>query len=154
MNLVQQLVKAVGLLVAATLLLVITLAVALVHYAPELGSTDQATTKILPPTYSVAPEETIPKEISEPLALRGKVLFENYCTQCHTVTHEVVIGPGLLGILERRPEAWLVSWIRNSTKVVQSGDPYAVKLFNKYSQAPMPSFPLTDAEIKAILRYL
>lgn len=86
---------------------------------------------------------------------KGKTLFSNYCQQCHAVTKEVVLGPGLSGILQRRDEAWLLPWIKNSQKVIQSGDKYAVDLYNKYNQAQMPSFEnLSDDDVKGILAYV
>ena len=87
---------------------------------------------------------------------KGKGLFTNNCAQCHAVTEEVVVGPGLKGVKARTPgEAWLINWIRNSQAVVASGDPYAVQVYNKYNKIPMSNFPnLTDEDIKAILAYV
>lgn len=86
----------------------------------------------------------------------GKQLFDGNCAQCHAVTEEIVVGPGLKGVTSRAPgEAWLVKWIRNSQAVVASGDPYAVQVYNKFQKIPMSSFTnLTDADIKAILSYV
>src|SRR4028118_2225148 len=85
---------------------------------------------------------------------QGKTLFNNNCTTCHAVSDEVVVGPGLKGINERRPEQWLISWIRNSQKVIATGDKYAVDLFNQYNKAPMPAFDFSDVEIRNILAYI
>jgi cytochrome c2 len=89
-------------------------------------------------------------------AEKGKVLFTNNCAQCHAVTEEVVVGPGLKGIQQRAPgKDWLHKWIRNSSAVIASGDPYAVQVFNKYQKIQMSSFPnLTDADIDGILTYI
>lgn len=88
--------------------------------------------------------------------VRGKQLFDGNCAQCHAVTEEIVVGPGLKGVTSRSPgEAWLVKWIRNSQAVVASGDPYAVQVYNKFQKIPMSSFTnLTDVDIKAILSYV
>jgi mono/diheme cytochrome c family protein len=89
------------------------------------------------------------------LVEKGKELFNNNCQSCHAVTDEVVVGPGLKGIDQRRNEAWLGKWIRNSTAVIASGDSYAVALFNKFGKTPMTSFPsLSDDDIKGILAYV
>ena len=45
----------------------------------------------------------------------GEKLYNANCTQCHAI-NEVVIGPALKGIEERRERPWLLSWIRNSQK--------------------------------------
>jgi mono/diheme cytochrome c family protein len=94
-------------------------------------------------------------QITDPIAKAGESLFKNNCASCHAPTTEVVVGPGLAGITQRRPEAWLISWIKNSQKVIQSGDKYAVELFNKYNKTPMPAYEnFSDDDIKSILRYV
>lgn len=83
----------------------------------------------------------------------GDALFKGNCAQCHAV-NDVVVGPALAGLHKRRPVSWLIPWIKNSSKVVASGDEYAVKLFNQYQKQQMPSFALSDQEIRQILAYL
>ena len=83
----------------------------------------------------------------------GNALFKGNCAQCHAV-NEVVVGPALAGITKRRPVAWLIPWVKNSGRVVASGDEYAGALFTKYQRQQMPSFVLSDPEIKAILCYI
>ncbi len=85
----------------------------------------------------------------------GKTLFNNNCATCHAVTNEVVVGPGLKGINERRQLDWLINWIRNPQKVIESGDKYAVDLYNKFNKQIMPGFgDLTDQQIQSILAYV
>jgi mono/diheme cytochrome c family protein len=83
----------------------------------------------------------------------GKAIFEANCQSCHKIDADLV-GPALKGVHERRDEAWLIKWIRNSQAVVKSGDQYAVDLFNKWNQVQMTSFDLSDDEIKAVLAYI
>ena len=46
-------------------------------------------------------------------------------------------------------------WVHNSAKVIQSGDPYAVSLFNEFNKTQMTPFPqLSDKDIDAILDYV
>jgi len=87
-------------------------------------------------------------------AAAGKTLFNNNCQQCHSAGADVIVGPGLKGILERRTIEWLIPWVKNSQKVIASGDSYAVALYNKYNKAQMQSFALSDAEIKNIFAYV
>ena len=84
----------------------------------------------------------------------GKALFENNCTQCHAVTDEVVVGPGLKGVHARRPLPWLLKWVKNSTLLIQSGDAYANEVYNKYGKTQMQSFDFKDDEIISILAYI
>jgi mono/diheme cytochrome c family protein len=83
----------------------------------------------------------------------GDALFKGNCAQCHAV-NDVVVGPALAGVRKRRPEKWLLAWVKNSSKMVASGDEYAVQLFNQYQKQQMPSFQLSDNEIRQILLYV
>ncbi len=87
----------------------------------------------------------------------GEKLFKNNCAQCHKVTDQKLVGPGLKGVAERVPkpaEAWLIKWIKNSQSLVKAGDAYAVKIFEEYNKSVMPSQAVTDDEIKSILAYI
>jgi len=83
----------------------------------------------------------------------GEALFTSNCKQCHQV-HKKVIGPALAGATDRLEVSWLIPWIKNSQKVIASGDAYAVKLYEEYGKAQMQSFNLADAEIMSILAYI
>ena len=83
----------------------------------------------------------------------GDALFKGNCAQCHAV-NEQVVGPALGGIAKRRPISWILPWIKNSSKVVASGDDYAVALYNKFNKQQMPSFALSDKEITSIVSYI
>lgn len=85
----------------------------------------------------------------------GKQLFEKNCTVCHHIGQGKLVGPDLLDVTDRRENAWLVKFIRNSQEVIQSGDPIAVKLFEENKKSVMPSFTqFSDAEINSIIDYL
>jgi mono/diheme cytochrome c family protein len=83
----------------------------------------------------------------------GDALFKGNCAQCHAVD-DVVVGPALAGISQRRPLPWIISWVRNSSKVVASGDEYGVKIFNQYQKQQMPSFSLSEQEVEQIMKYI
>ena len=84
----------------------------------------------------------------------GDALFKNNCAQCHAVKDKVV-GPALGGISKRRPITWIIPWVHNSSKVIASGDEYAVKLYNDNGKQQMPAFPqLADNDIKSIIAWV
>src|SRR6478735_3620718 len=87
------------------------------------------------------------------LASAGDALFKNNCASCHALD-EVVVGPALRGVDKRHSEAWIINWVRNSSKMVQSGDKEAVKIFNEFQKQQMPSFAFSDDEINSILAYV
>lgn len=82
-----------------------------------------------------------------------KQLFQ-VCAACHTIGKGKLIGPDLVGVTERLDRAWLIRFIRNSQEVIQSGDPYAVKLFEEYNKIPMPPVDYTDEQINILLDYI
>ena len=84
----------------------------------------------------------------------GDGLFKNNCAQCHAVNDKVV-GPALAGIGKRRSIGWLIPWVKNSSKVIASGDEYAVKIFEDNGKQQMPAFPqLSDREITSIISWV
>lgn len=83
----------------------------------------------------------------------GETLFKQNCTVCHAVNDRVV-GPALRDIHVRRPLPWIISFVRNSQKVIQSGDEYAVKLYEEYNKTQMTSFDFSDDEITSVVAYL
>jgi mono/diheme cytochrome c family protein len=84
----------------------------------------------------------------------GEQLFNTNCKTCHRVSQRL-IGPPLAGVYERAPSIdWIKNFVRNSSAVIASGDPYAVNLYNEYNKVMMTSFPLKDEEIMNILGYI
>lgn len=89
----------------------------------------------------------------EEAILSGATLFRNNCAVCHTV-HQQMVGPALANVYERHSKEWLVAFIINSQRVIQSGDEYAVNLYNQYNQTLMPSFDFSEGEVLNILAYI
>jgi mono/diheme cytochrome c family protein len=88
-------------------------------------------------------------------AAEGETLFKNNCAACHNTSDEVLVGPGLKGIGERRPMEWIVKWVHNPQAVIASGDKYANDLYNKFNKAAMTPYPnFTDDQIKNIVAYV
>lgn len=85
----------------------------------------------------------------------GKQLFDTNCKTCHRVDSRL-IGPPLGGVYERAPSIeWIQNFVRNSSAVIASGDPYAVNLFNEYNKVLMTSFSsLKNEDILNILGYV
>ena len=83
----------------------------------------------------------------------GEKLFKANCTQCHAVDR-VVIGPALGDVADRLERDYLYRWIKNSQAVIQSGDEYAVALYEEYNKTAMPAYPFSDEEVESILSYI
>ena len=71
--------------------------------------------------------------------VEGKQIFENNCKTCHAIGEKVVV-PDLKDVHKRRDEAWIKSFISNSSKMVADGDKQAVEVFEANNKIPMPSF--------------
>ena len=84
----------------------------------------------------------------------GESLFNNNCKVCHNIDGRL-IGPALANIYDRRDLPWIYAFVQNSQKVINSGDEYAVNLYNEYNQVAMTSFDtFTDDEVLSIVAYI
>jgi mono/diheme cytochrome c family protein len=97
------------------------------------------------------------QEISkDPAAINaGQALFNANCKACHRVQQKLV-GPALAGVYDRTPSIdWIKSFVKNSSAVIASGEPYAVKLYNEYNKTQMTAFSsFKDEDIMNILAYI
>jgi cytochrome c2 len=92
-------------------------------------------------------------DLNQELVAAGETLFKNNCQVCHEI-HEAKVGPALANITDRRPIEWIKSFILNSQRVIQSGDEYAVNLYNEYNQTLMTSFDFSDDELNSVIEYI
>ncbi len=84
----------------------------------------------------------------------GEGIFNANCTQCHAV-HEKIVGPALKNVWQRWPSVEaLTTFIKYPQKVIDSGDPYAQKLYKEYKQY-MPNHDfLSDEEVQGLIGYI
>ncbi len=101
-------------------------------------------------TYAVNPEVSD----SEDAIQAGQALFNANCKACHKLDQRYT-GPALRGVTERRELDWVMRFISNSQKVVESGDATAVALYKEYNNIVMPSMEfLSSDEIMNLLSYI
>src|SRR5688500_8520655 len=91
---------------------------------------------------------------TDPAAIAaGENIFNQNCIACHTMDQDG-IGPALGGITKEVTAEWLKNFIKDPKKVIESGDPRAKKLFERY-KSMMPSFAYyKEDEIDGIVAYL
>jgi mono/diheme cytochrome c family protein/uncharacterized Tic20 family protein len=86
---------------------------------------------------------------------KGQSLFNANCKTCHSVQNRLV-GPALKDVYNRDPSIdWVFEFVKNSQKLIQSGDKYATDLYAEYNQTEMTAFSdFTNEEILDILAYV
>ncbi len=57
--------------------------------------------------------------------------FRQYCISCHTIGGGRLNGPDLKDVTKRQERAWLVNFMMDPRGVIDSGDPYARKIFEE-----------------------
>lgn len=92
-------------------------------------------------------------------AAKGYDLFQQNCTACHKIDG-VMVGPEMRNVVDRVKEEggvgreWLHAWIKDNNALRESGDEYAIKVFEDFNKMPMLAFPaLSDQDIDDILVY-
>lgn len=65
--------------------------------------------------------------------------FRQNCMSCHTIGGGRLTGPDLKDVSQRRDRAWLAQFISNPQAAINSGDPYALKLFQEARNVIMPA---------------
>lgn len=124
------------------------LALSLGIYLAACGSTTETKTEVKEETKKEEPR------LSE-LALKGEQIYQTNCMQCHLMSKDALIGPGMVGVTKRVPSKdWAKKFIKNSQEVIKSGDKYAVALFEKHNKAIMTSFNFSDEEFESLWKYL
>ena len=85
---------------------------------------------------------------------RGKQLFNTHCAACHKMDKKLV-GPALNTIVDRQGKEWTKEWIYNNNALRESGDEYAIQIWEEYNKAAMPGYQfLKDEELDDIVEYL
>jgi mono/diheme cytochrome c family protein len=83
----------------------------------------------------------------------GEKLFQQ-CIACHTVGQGKRLGPDLLDVSKKRDLTWVKNFIKSSQSMIKSGDPEAMAVFEEFNKLVMIDYPLPDADIEAIIKYI
>ncbi len=78
--------------------------------------------------------------------------FRQNCLSCHTIGGGRLNGPDLKDVTQRKDRAWLARFMANPKAVIDSGDPYALKILEESRNVPMPTLPgLTPERLENLL---
>lgn len=81
--------------------------------------------------------------------------FENTCAACHTIGGGKLVGPDLKGLTKRRSKEWIIKFVSDPDKMVQSGDPVTLKLVKQFDGTVMPEIPdITAERIEALIKFI
>src|SRR3990170_6339604 len=84
----------------------------------------------------------------------GQQMFQKSCAACHSIGGGRLVGPDLKGVNDKRPEDWLLKYIKSSQTLVKSGDKTATALFEQFNKIPMPDQALSDDQIRKVLAHI
>lgn len=73
--------------------------------------------------------------------------FKQNCSSCHWIGGGRLIGPDLKNVSQRQERDWLVRFIVDPKAMLDSGDPYAAKLFAEAKNVPMLQIPGMTAKL-------
>ncbi len=93
--------------------------------------------------------------LASPSAARGQEavsFFRQNCVNCHTIGGGRLTGPDLKDVSQRKDRAWLAQYLQNPKGMIDSGDPYAVKLQQEARGVVMPTVAgMTKARAEMLL---
>lgn len=81
--------------------------------------------------------------------------YRQSCASCHTIGGGKLVGPDLKDVTKRKDRPWLLNFVQNPKAVLDSGDPYAMKLKEEAGGAVMVPVagmtPQRAAELLALI---
>src|SRR6266496_6369477 len=78
--------------------------------------------------------------------------FKQNCTSCHTIGGGRLTGPDLKDVTTRKDRAWFVQFLQSPKSMIDSGDPYGVKLQQEARGIVMPNIAgMSPQQAQALL---
>lgn len=91
-------------------------------------------------------------KLDDKLIAAGKSIYELKCSACHKLTGEKLVGPGWLGVTERRKPEWIMNFVTNTDEMIDK-DPKA-KAMLEICMVRMPNQHLSDEDARNILEFM
>jgi mono/diheme cytochrome c family protein len=82
----------------------------------------------------------------------ASAFFKQNCTSCHTIGGGRLTGPDLKDLTARKDRAWFVQFLQSPKSMIESGDPYALKLQQEARGVVMPNIAgMNQQQAQALL---
>ena len=94
----------------------------------------------------------LPELIDQSMVAKGKEMFKSKCAACHKEKRKF-IGPGMMGLLERRSPEWALNMMLNTAEMLAK-DPIAKGLLKEFNGVPMNDQGLDEQQAKELLEYI
>jgi len=82
----------------------------------------------------------------------GQKIYDLKCLPCHRLTGEKIVGPGWMGVTDRRTPEWVMNFLTNVDEMLNK-DP-ASQAMLEMCLMRMPSQNLKDEEARAIYEFM
>jgi hypothetical protein len=90
--------------------------------------------------------------LDEKMVANGHMIYQSKCIACHKLSTEMLVGPGWMGVTDRRKPEWIMNWITN-TKVMLDKD-LAAQADMAICLIRMPNQDLTDQQARDVLEFM
>lgn len=90
--------------------------------------------------------------LNQEMIAKGEAIYNMKCAACHKLGSNRVVGPGFMGVTERRKPEWIMNMITNTDAMLDE-DPVARKMFEE-CLTRMPNQNVEIAEARNILEFL
>jgi mono/diheme cytochrome c family protein len=90
--------------------------------------------------------------LDEKMIAGGQKIYDLKCSACHKLTSEKLVGPGWLGVTERRKPEWIMNFATNTDEMINK-DPNAQAML-QVCMVRMPNQHLTDDDARNILEFM
>ena len=91
-------------------------------------------------------------KLDDKLIAAGKSIYELKCSACHKLTSEKLVGPGWLGVTDRRKPEWIMNFVTNTDEMIDK-DPKAQAML-EVCMVRMPNQHLSDEDARNILEFM
>jgi len=82
----------------------------------------------------------------------GKSVYDLKCSSCHKLTAEKLVGPGWMGVTERRKPEWIMNFVTNTEEMLNK-DPKAQAML-EICMVKMPNQNLSDTDARNVLEFM